>query len=128
MHHDVRADSLCIVIEIGNRMRNQPAPPHVVREALLQPDRDPSRAWLALLDDEQRPRIGSGDSHVTWSALWLKRPDAVIDFELQSSGGGTGLRWRLYVDEPRPDAALIGHLRKRVNEIINADLRFSFGN
>jgi hypothetical protein len=116
------------VIEIGNRMRNQPAPPHVIHEALVQPDRDSSRPWLTLLDDERHPRIASRDSLVTWSSLWLKRPDAVIEFELQSAGGGTALRWRLYVDEPAPDAALIGHLRKRVNVIINADLRFSFGN
>jgi hypothetical protein len=39
------------VIEVGGRKRNQPAPPHVVFEALTQPDRDPQRPWLMLLDD-----------------------------------------------------------------------------
>jgi hypothetical protein len=109
-------------------MRNQPAPPHVVFEALTQPDRDPARQWLRLLDDEQRPVISEASSNVVWSALWLKRPDATIEFELRTGGSsGTDLRWKLLVDEPAPDAALVGHMRKRVNELINADLRYSFG-
>jgi len=109
-------------------MRNQPAPPHIVFEALTQPDRDPSRPWLALLDDEQPPVISEINGKVAWSAFWLKRPDAIIEFELTSAGGGTDLRWRLIVEEPPPDDALVGHLRKRVNHLINADLRYSFGN
>lgn len=28
------------MLEVGKRMRNQPAPPHVIFEALTQPDRD----------------------------------------------------------------------------------------
>jgi len=31
------------------------------------------------------------------------------------------------VDQPIPDDALIGHLRKRVNQLINANLRYTFG-
>jgi hypothetical protein len=116
------------MIEIGNRMRNQPAPPHVVFEALTQPNRDLARQWLRLLDDEQHPVISETNSNVVWSAIWRKRPDATIEFELRTDGGsGTDLRWKLYVEEPLPDDALVGHLRKRVNELINADLRYSFG-
>lgn len=37
------------------------------------------------------------------------------------------LCWTIEVDEPRPDDSLIGHLRKRMNVLINADLRYSFG-
>jgi hypothetical protein len=33
----------------------------------------------------------------------------------------------LLVDEPVPDASLLGHLRRRINELINADLRYTFG-
>jgi hypothetical protein len=33
----------------------------------------------------------------------------------------------LTVAEPVPDAALTGHLRRRVNELINGNLRYSFG-
>jgi hypothetical protein len=37
------------------------------------------------------------------------------------------LEWSLWVDEPEPDPALVGHMRKRLNELINANLRFSYG-
>jgi hypothetical protein len=55
-------------------------------------------------------------------------PDAVIRFDLPQDGGcGTDLRWTLHVDEPVPDDALLGHMRKRLNELINANLRYTFG-
>lgn len=117
------------MIEIGRRARSQPPPPHVVFEALAEPNRDPNRPWLTLLDDEQWPTIVTGEAPhaVTWSSLWLKRPDAVIDFALGKDGRGTNLRWTLFVDEPAPDEALIGHLPKRMNQLINANLRLTFG-
>jgi hypothetical protein len=40
---------------------------------------------------------------------------------------GTNLRWTLYVNEPPPHDALIAHMRKRMNQLINANLRFTFG-
>jgi hypothetical protein len=40
---------------------------------------------------------------------------------------GTDLRWTLNVEEPAPADALVGHLRKRLNQLINANLRFTFG-
>jgi hypothetical protein len=118
------------VIEIGSRRRNQPAPPHVMFEALTDPDRDPNRPWLDLVDDEQRPKVLHSDapSPLVWSSLWIKRPDATVTFELPPGfGGGTELRWTLHVVEPVPAQALIGHMRKRLNELINANLRFTFG-
>jgi hypothetical protein len=33
----------------------------------------------------------------------------------------------LLVAEPLPDASLAGHLRKRLNQLVNAELRYSFG-
>jgi hypothetical protein len=119
------------MIEIGNRRRSQPAPPQILFEALTLPDRDPARPWLDLLDDEQRPRIIEADapSLVVWSSLWLKRPDATVRFDLTPDGlrQGTDLRWTLWVEPPVPDPALTGHLRKRVNQLINANLRYTFG-
>lgn len=64
---------------------------------------------------------------VVWSSLWTKRPDAIVQFDLSGGTGGTDLRWTLFVDEPVPDDALIGHMRKRLNVLINANLRFTFG-
>ena len=119
------------VIEVGARRRNQPAPPHVLHEALTEPDRDPARPWLLLLDDERRPDLVEADEPnlVVWSSLWNKRPDARIRFELprDGSGYGTDLRWVLLVEEPPPDAALVGHMRRRIDELINANLRYTLG-
>ena len=120
------------MIEIGSRLRSQAPPPHIVFEALTQPDRDPGRQWLDLLDDEVTPLIVRAEppSLVIWSSLWRKRPDAVIRFDLEAQGSGaagTGLRWTVLVDEPEPDDALVGHFRKRMNQLINRDLRYSFG-
>jgi len=93
------------------------------------PHRQAARPWLQLLDDEVEPLVL--DSHefdrVVWSTLWLKRPDARLQFDLADTDGGTDLRWTLYADAPVPDPALTGHMRKRVNEIINANLRYTYG-
>ncbi|WFE41576.1 hypothetical protein [Micromonospora sp. WMMD998] len=116
--------------EVGSRARTQPPPPAVVFEALTDPDRDPARPWLALLDDEQPPRVleTAYPELVVWSSLWPRRPDARVRFELAPDGGaGTLLRWRLLMAEPLPDDSLLGHLRKRLNELINAELRHTFG-
>lgn len=97
----------------------------------MKPHRDPTRSWLQLVADEQLPVVLEEDRPylVVWSSLWPRRPDAVIRIELRAdpSGQGTALSWTLFVDEPVPDAALLGHPRKRINELINAELRYSFG-
>ena len=99
-------------------------------ESLSDPYRDPDRPWLQLLDDEHQPAaITTEPSHtVTWSSIWKRRPDAVIRFNLGPDGdGGTSLRWTVLVNEPAPDDALVGHIRKRMNELINANLRYTYG-
>jgi hypothetical protein len=102
----------------------------VIFEALTDLDRPGARRWLELLDDEQRPTVlrGCAPSTVVWSSIWIKRPDAVVEFDLAPDGSyGTNLTWTLSVDDPAPDDALIGHMRKRVNQLINSELRYSFG-
>ena len=102
----------------------------MVFEVLAGLDSDPVRPWLLLLDDERAPRLIEQEKPnlVVWSSLWDKRPDAQVRFDLTSDGGaGTRLRWTLFVTEPLPDASLLGHLRKRLNELINANLRYTFG-
>ncbi len=117
------------MIEVGTKKRSQPAPPAVVFEALTQFDRAGARPWLHLLDDEVCPRVVHSveSGLVVWSSLWIKRADAVVRFDLSPGRGGTDLRWTLLVDEPGPDDVLLGHLRTRLNRLINADLRYSFG-
>lgn len=119
------------MIEAGARTRSQPAPPHVVFDALMQAHRATGRPWLRLLDDEHPPRVLQAEEPdlVVWSSIWARRPDARVRFELprEAGGSGTDLRWVLLVAEPVPDASLLGHLRRRLNELVNADLRYSFG-
>lgn len=114
---------------IGSRRRNQPAPPRFIFEDLCDPYRQPARPWLHLLGDEVGPTVVESEipHSVVWSSLWVKRPDARVQFDLEPARGGTDLRWTLYVDEPVPDAILTGHMRKRLNELINANLRFTYG-
>ncbi len=117
--------------EAGRRRRNQPAPPSAIFEALTQPNRDPRRQWLTLLDDEVEPMVVESrhPDLVVWSSLWVKRPDARLRFDLPADRArqGTDLCWTLSIDEPMPEASLLGHMRKRVNELINRNLRYSFG-
>lgn len=117
------------MIDVGTRKRNQPAPPSVVFEALAKPDRPGGRPWLHLLADEVRPQVIESDrpTLVVWSSIWPKRSDALIRFDLPAGSDGTDLRWTLSVEEPIPEQALLGHLRKRINQLINAELRYSFG-
>jgi hypothetical protein len=114
------------VLEAGRRQRTQPPPPAVVFDALA----DPSARWLTLLDDEQPPRVieASRPDFLVWSSLWTKRPDARIRFDLSPDGAfGTSLCWTLLVASELPDPSLLGHMRKRLNELINANLRYTFG-
>lgn len=39
----------------------------------------------------------------------------------------TALRWTLTTEAEPPDQSTTGHLRYRMNKLINADLRFSYG-
>ena len=100
-------------------------------EALTRPDRDPARPWLHLLADEQPPRIleEREPELVVWSSLWRKRPDARVRFDLAHDVGreGTALRWTLLVEPPEPDPPLLGHLRKRIQQLVNSSLRSTFG-
>lgn len=118
-----------VMVDIGTRQRNQPAPPHVIFSALTDPERPGARPWLRLLQDESRPQIVTSEEprYVVWSSIWPRRPDAIIRFDLLPGGSGTDLRWTLSAEQPIPDEALLGHLRKRMNQLINADLRVSFG-
>jgi hypothetical protein len=91
------------MVESGSRKRNQPAPPHAVFEALIEPNRDPARPWLLLLDDEHRPQTMQADKPqlVVWTSIWNKRPDALTRFDLRSdNAAGTDLRWTLLLAEP----------------------------
>lgn len=50
-----------------------------------------------------------------------------MHFDLDGDARGTDLRWTLLVDEPDPGPALTGRLRTRLDQLVNAELRHSFG-
>ncbi len=98
--------------------------------ALTEPDLDPARPSSCLLADEQRPRVlvATQPALVIWSSLWDTRSDARVRFDLPPDGrGGTNLSWTLLVEEPPLEPALRGHFCKRLNQLINASPRYTFG-
>jgi hypothetical protein len=116
------------VVILGTRAKDQPAPARFVHDALAEPNRDPARQWLVLLEDEIAPVILQSEAPVlvTWSSIWQKRPDAQVRYDIESGRQNCRLRWTLLdVDDPHPP--LVGHMCKRLNQIINAQLRYSFG-
>lgn len=117
------------MLEVGARTKSQPAPKWVLFEALSRPHRYPSRPWLKLLEDEVEPDVVEAvEPHlVIWSSLWTRRRDARVRFDLARDGSGCTLRWTLLVEEPEPEAALLGHLRTRLNQLVSANLRYSLG-
>lgn len=114
---------------IGTRERRLPPPPSVVWRSLFHPYEPASRPWLELLDDEQPPTILHADepTQIVWSSLWSSRPHDLVRFELRSVGVQTALRWTLESPDAPPDASKTGHLRHRMNYLINERLRRSYG-
>lgn len=115
--------------EAGSRKRNQPAPPTFVFDDLADPHRQPNKPWLVLEDDETEPSIADSErpNYVLWSSIWTKRPDARIRFDLDAAKGGTDLRWTLLLDGPAPEDRLLRHMFQRINQLIDANLRYTYG-
>lgn len=118
-----------MVKEIGSRAQNLPAPPAVVFDSLADPHRPGARPWLDLRDDEVEPRVLVAESpaSVVWSSLWPDRPDDEIHFSIQPHDRGARLGFRLLTPEEVPGDGETGRLRFRLNKILFADLRFSYG-
>ncbi|WP_443134905.1 hypothetical protein [Gordonia sp. KTR9] len=114
---------------IASKEKNQPAPPHLVFDDLVSPNRQPSRPWLHLYDDEVAPTVleAARPRRVVWSSLWTKRPDAQVVFDLSDGRSGTNLRWTLLIEQPAPDDRQLRHLCQRIGNLINANLRYTYG-
>ncbi|GLX05480.1 hypothetical protein Misp03_24070 [Microbispora sp. NBRC 16548] len=115
---------------MGSRERRQPPPPHIVWQSLTEPRRPGGRQWLDLHPDEVEPRIlrAVEPELVVWSSLWPERPDDEIRFDIRpTADGGCSLRWTLLTPTEAPEQSVVGRLRHRLNFLINALLRFSFG-
>ena len=118
------------VIEAARRRKSQPAPPHVVFEALTQPDRDPHRPWMHLLPAEVRPTVVRAQPPhlLVWSSLWTAHPEAQVQIELtqRAHDSGTDLTWTLLLPDPAQEVEEVRAMRKRLNRLINGDLRETF--
>lgn len=114
---------------IASKKRNQPAPPSAVYDDLVEPHRQPSRPWLHLLDDEVAPTILHSErpTRVIWSSLWTKRADIQVAFDLHPAGNGASVRWTLLAQAPGPDDRQLRHLCQRIGTLINANLRYTYG-
>jgi hypothetical protein len=115
--------------EIAGKERTQAPPAWVVWEALADPHHPGRRAWLELADDEVAPLVleASRPTLVVWSSLWPARPRDQVRFELRPKDGGCALRWRLLTPDPVPAAEVAQHLRRRLNYLVNGELRRTFG-
>jgi hypothetical protein len=119
-----------LVRELGSRERSQPPPPHVLWESLVAPAQAGSRVWLKIRSGERRPRVVESREHdlVVWSSIWVSRPRDRIRFDIAPDGGsGSLLRWTWLTRDAEPDEEELSRLRHRMNELINAELRYSFG-
>jgi hypothetical protein len=116
------------MLKAVTRQRNQPAPPSVMFEALTEPNRDPERQWLLLTESERQPAVLEEvkPDLVVWSSLWNEHPGARIRFDLPHGRSGTDLRWTLFLDEPLPGLDEIQQMRRRINKLINDNLRQTF--
>jgi hypothetical protein len=118
------------VTEYGKRTRRLPAPPHIVWQDLVHPATTGPRVWLDLRDDEVTPRVVESEApgRVVWSSLWPHRPEDRVVLELAPAGSDTALTFTLFaVGDDGPDESTTGHIRHRVNHLLFADLRFSYG-
>jgi hypothetical protein len=64
---------------------------------------------------------------VIWSSIWPDTPDQVIRFDLANESSGTLLTWTWLSPTHLDDPATLGHRRYRLNRLIWADLRYSYG-
>lgn len=117
------------MIELGSRTHKLPAPPRVVWESLTDPHKQGARPWLNLVSDEVEPEILTANepTRLVWSSLWPSRPHDQVRLELSSLGDDTALTVTLLTPEELSDQTKDGHLRERLNHLLGADLRFSYG-
>ncbi|MHB1596535.1 MAG: hypothetical protein ACYCO9_21355 [Streptosporangiaceae bacterium] len=108
------------------RSKTQTPPAWALYEALQDPIADQERReWLNLRDGELPPRVLQAvlPSRVIWTSLWPDRPDDQIRFDIEDQR----LTWTLLGEASDEDEERLDQLRHRLNVLINADLRSSFG-
>ena len=111
---------------LRNRSKTQPPPASAIYEALSDPVADQARREWLDLRGELPPRVVQAvfPSLVVWASLWPDRPDDQIRFDIEDRR----LTWTLMGEASDEDEERLDQLRYRLDVMINADLRISFGN
>lgn len=116
---------------IADRTRSLPAPVGIVHADLIRPTTDGPRAWLKLLPDEVPPVTHpGGDLTLVWASIWTRHPELTIHLTCTPDGAGCRLRFVVHAPDATPgvdDDAWIGHIRRRLNQLLFGELRFSYG-
>jgi hypothetical protein len=111
---------------LRSRSKTQAPPAWALYEALSDPVADQARReWLRLEDGEVPPRVlvAVAPSLVVWTSLWPDRPGDQVRFDIEDGR----LTWTLMGEAEGQDEPRLDQLRYRLNVLINADLRYSFG-
>jgi len=95
----------------------------------MMPAAPMARPWLNLLADEVEPKVlfAKKPADIIWSSLWRSRPNDTVHLTLSAVGSETQLRFTLLTPDEPPDPSKTGHLHRRLNCALFADLRFSYG-
>ncbi len=115
--------------ELGRRRQRMPPPAGILWADLAAPRRDGPRVWLSLLDDERWPSVLESveGERVMWSSPWPHRPADRIVLEVAPDPNGSTLEFVWLAGDPLPTESTIAHIRKRLNVLLFAELRFSYG-
>jgi len=78
--------------------------------------------------DEVEPNVllARKPDEVIWSPLWPSSPDDTLHLTLSTSGSETLLGFTLLTPDQSPYPSKTGHLRRRLNHLLFADLRYSY--
>ena len=98
---------------------------HLIHE--VEPDRHRRRVRAAAADLRQVKRTvvqAVFPSLVVWASLWPDRPDDQIRFDIEDQR----FTWTLMGVASAAAEERLAQLRYRLDVMINADLRISFGN
>jgi hypothetical protein len=63
---------------------------------------------------------------VVWSSIWEDEPELRVEFSIEPDRGGSLVLWRLLGHEGQLTPEDVGRRRRRLNQLINGQLRSTF--
>jgi hypothetical protein len=84
--------------------------------------------WFVVQAGEVMPRVLSSvkPRTVEWSSIWEDHSDLRIRFEIEPSGSGSFVTWRLFGRPQQLEPDDVKRRRYRLNQLINGQLRAYF--